>query len=55
MFWFLLVCTSVHNGSQCLPLQKMPSQRVCEFVARHYREQAHYIGDVEPHVKCISY
>lgn len=36
MVWFLLVCTHVYSGSQCLALQPMPSQSVCRFARTQY-------------------
>ncbi len=38
MIWYLLVCFDVYSGSQCLDLQKMPSETACRFAARHYEE-----------------
>lgn len=34
--FFLIVCTDVHYGMQCLPMQKMPSHKACLFAADAY-------------------
>ena len=34
--WFLIVCTPVYHGSQCLPMQRMPSKEACKTVGDTY-------------------
>lgn len=37
MIWYLIVCTSLYGGAECLPAQIMPSKNACAFVAKGYR------------------
>jgi hypothetical protein len=41
MIIFLIVCTQVNSGYNCLPVQRMPSLQVCDAVARQYRAATH--------------
>ncbi len=40
VLWFLIVCTHVHYGTQCLAAQPMKSEKVCTFMAQSYRRTA---------------
>jgi hypothetical protein len=34
--YFLIICTSVNGGVQCLPAQPMPSKKACLFAGNVY-------------------
>lgn len=38
--WFLIVCTHVHYGTQCLPAQPMKSEKACLHIGDSYRRTA---------------
>jgi hypothetical protein len=42
--WFLIVCTHVSGGSQCLPAQQMKSEKACVFMGNAYRRTGTYVS-----------
>jgi hypothetical protein len=50
MIIYLIVCTTVYGGTNCLPAQRMPSQQVCAAVANQYRKT----GDGYARTTCLT-
>lgn len=50
LVFFLIVCTDVHYGIQCLPMQKMPSEKACLFAGQSYQKTAPEFV----HTRCIG-
>jgi hypothetical protein len=57
--FFLIVCTHVNSGVQCLPPIQTKSSAACDFMARHYRAAASaansgYTDENNSSIRCIT-
>lgn len=50
MLWYLVICTHVYSGTQCLPIQRMANVEQCQFVRRQYTS----MGSRKIRGKCIG-
>jgi hypothetical protein len=55
LIYFLIICTSVDGGVQCLPAQRMPSQKACWVMGDRYVATGNKKYGGSPSYPMVSY